>query len=78
MLSNIAGIVEECDPKVVKFETIDPLVCYSIAEYLGINIGPIERVRQLCDMNIQIHPPVLKARLERLRSQQFVDSEVSA
>ena len=78
MQSQIAGIVEHLDPMMVQFESINMTRCYEIAEYLGIDIGPATRVRQLCDMNIQIHPPVLRKRLESLKCQQFVDTKEAA
>lgn len=53
----------------VSFDRITPSLCYSISEYLGVDIGPEARVRQLCDMNIQIHPPILRERLTRLSQQ---------
>ena len=57
-------------PLIVSFDDTDAEMCREIAKYLGIDIGPIERVRQLCDMNIQIHPPILKKRLEQLKNLQ--------
>ena len=62
----------------VCFDHINPQTCYSVADYLGVCIGPIERVRQLCDMNVQIHPPILKARLETLKRQPLVDTYKAA
>jgi hypothetical protein len=62
---------QEVRPQIIPFP-ITYERCMAISEYLEIDIGPGARVRQLCDMNIQIHPPVLKARLEALKVQQIV------
>lgn len=66
MNQGLAQLVNELRPLVIPMESIDPIKCYEIAEYLGIDIGPATRVRQLCDMNIQIHPPILQKRLASL------------
>lgn len=66
------------NPLVVDFSEITPRRCYDIAEYLGVDIGPAVRVCQLCDMNIQIHPPVLRERLRALNVSTIVDTEEAA
>lgn len=78
MHSELLELERHVNPMVVNFDSIDPVKCYEIAEYLGIDIGPATRVRQLCDMNIQIHPPVLKQRLENLRMSTNVYTEKTA
>lgn len=78
MFNELSRLAENLKPMVVKFEEIDPIKCYEIAEYLSIDIGPATRVRQLCDMNIQIHPSILKRRLESLKGKLLVDSEKAA
>ena len=60
----------ELRPFVCGFEDIGPFMCQQMSKYLGIDIGPQKRVVQLCDMNIQIHPPILKKRLETLKNLQ--------
>lgn len=78
-MSNEAMVmIKEIGPMVVHFDCIDPVGCYGISNHLGIDIGPAARVRQLCDMNIQIHPPILKRRLESLKCQQLVDTKEAA
>lgn len=63
-------LVATLKPMVVNFDEIDPIKCYEIAAYLDIDIGPATRVRQLCDMNIQIHPPILQKRLASLMQKE--------
>lgn len=66
-------------PKVMKFDDLGSVdKCYELASYLGVVIGPRQRVQQLCDMNIQIHPPILRKRLEALKCQQIVDTKEAA
>lgn len=67
MNRELTALTKKIRPMVVQFESIEPVMCYQIAEHLGIDIGPTARVRQLCDMNIQIHPPILKARINQLK-----------
>lgn len=52
--------------------------CLEMSKFLNVDIGPIERVRQLLDMNVQIHPPVLKRRLESLKMSTIVDTKEAA
>lgn len=59
-------LILELRPMVVNFDDITPITAFKVAEYLGIDIGSTTRVRQLCDFNIQIHPPVLLERLKAL------------
>jgi predicted P-loop ATPase/GTPase len=78
MKCHLDCLIAEIHPMVVNFQDIDPIWSYRVSQYLGIGIGPATRVRQLCDMNIQIHPPVLKQRLENLRVSTIVDTEKTA
>jgi hypothetical protein len=67
--NRLDDLIEALDPMVVRFDDIDPGVCYDVANYLQVNIGPHSRVKQLCDFNVQVHPLVLKRRLEELMQQ---------
>lgn len=62
----------------VDFNEIDVDTVLWLSNLLEVPVGPIERVRQLCDMNIQIHPPILKRRLEMLKCPQIVDTKKEA
>jgi hypothetical protein len=57
------------NPKIVEFDVIDSDECFDVANYLEVDIGSCERVKQLCDFNVQVHPLVLKRRLEELMQQ---------
>jgi hypothetical protein len=56
-------------------ETLSLDDCRRAESHIGSPIGSGGRVTRLMDMNIQIHPPILKARLDHLKSQQIVDSD---
>lgn len=74
LYQELTALTVQASAFIVNFDLITPQTCYAVADYLGVCIGPIERVQQLCDMNVQIHPPILKARLEKLKRQQIVDT----
>lgn len=59
-------LIAELKPLVVDFDDITPITAYKVADHLEINIGSTTRVRQLCDFNVQIHPPILLERLKAL------------
>lgn len=63
-------LIYQLNPKIVEFDEISPTTCYDIANYFQVNIGPHKRVNQLCEMNIQIHPPILMQRLDDLIHKQ--------
>jgi hypothetical protein len=76
--AKMEALISGFSPLVVKFDEITPFKCYEIAEYIGVSIGPATRVRMLCDMNVQIHPPILKQRLANLKCQPQVDTKTAA
>lgn len=72
------NFIRHVNPMVIEFDEVDMEKCYDVANHLGVTIGLSHRVAMLCDMNIQIHPPVLKRRFEALKCQQLVDTKEAA
>lgn len=68
-------LIEDIRPMVVDFDDITPITAFQVADYLGINIGSSTRVRQICDFNIQIHPPILQERLKALICQPITKEQ---
>lgn len=72
MSKEMEKLVQTLSPMVIQFDNITPSVCYDAADYLRVNIGPTARVRQLCEMNVQVHPEILKRRLGDLLRKQTI------
>lgn len=70
----LVELAYETKAHVIGYEDINEFLCKRMADYLEVDIGPRQRLVQMLDMNIQIHPPILKARLEALKRQQIVDT----
>lgn len=72
MSKELENLVQTLEPMVVSFDNITPAICYGAADYLSVNIGPTTRVRQLCEMNVQVHPAILRQRLGELLHKQTI------
>ena len=66
----LAELLRVLEPLVIPFDSITPQVARQLGSYLGINVGPKERVEQLCATNVQVHD--LKGRLEHYSPPQFI------
>ncbi len=50
------------NPLVVNFKDLNPGTIFKISEYLGVNSGHIERISQLCRMNVQVERSLIVKR----------------
>jgi hypothetical protein len=66
LASQLDLLIAELNPMIVQFDDISPVTCFDVADHLGVKMGSATRVRQLCDFNVQIHPPILQERLKAL------------
>lgn len=55
------------NPFILPYDAINLDTCYTLADHLGIDIGPQRRVAQLLDMQVQIHPAILTKRIAALQ-----------
>ena len=51
----MCDLITHLRPLVVDFEKITPEVALGMGRYVGVDVGCIERVQQLCFSNVQLH-----------------------
>jgi hypothetical protein len=62
---SLAQLIAHVKPLRVPFDRITPLVAQLIGDHVGVKVGPVERLKQLCQTNVQVHN--LRARLALIK-----------
>lgn len=67
-------ITQSVNPLVLDFYQINSETVLKIEDYLGVNLGPKERIEMLLNFNVQIDPKILRKRIASVKSNppQFI------
>lgn len=66
MRSRMDDLIEAVNPMIVDFHQITPKVARNVADYLGVDAGPLARAEMLCRMNVQLDKNELRKALHNL------------
>lgn len=64
----LGRLKEALNPMVIQFDSINPRIAMEVAEHCGVYAGGMRRAVQLCKMNIQLDPCILREQLMELHA----------